>query len=136
MKRVELAGADATDQPLDLSGDAVDLLITLAASPFASIQGTVTQAASAQDVTALLFPADRRLWAEPRAASRRFQAVAVSRKGTFALANIAAGDYFLAVVPDTETVDWIEASRLETLSRTAQKVTLTDGEKKAIEVKR
>ena len=136
MKRVELAGADATDQPLDLSGDAVDLLITLAASPFASIQGTVTQAASAQDVTALLFPADRRLWAEPRAASRRFQAVAVSRKGAFALANIAAGDYFLAVVPDTETVDWIEASRLETLSRTAQKVTLTDGEKKAIEVKR
>lgn len=139
MKRVELGGVDVTDLPLELSGDTTDLVITLASltrSPMASIQGTVTQTGSARDVTALIFAADRRFWSEPRAANRRFQAVAVSRKGTFAVSNLAAGDYFLAVVPDTETVDWIEASRLEALSRSAQKLTIVDGEKKIVEVKR
>ena len=136
VRRVELAGVDVTDLPLDLQTDASDLLVTVSTAPLASIEGTVTRAGALQDVTALIFTADRRLWAEPRAANRRFQAAAVSLKGAFTLSNLPGGDYFLAVLPDTETADWIEASRLEALSRTAQKVTLTDGEKKAIEVKR
>jgi hypothetical protein len=89
-----------------------------------------------EDVTALLFPADRQVWSRPIAARGRFRSALIDRNGTFTIANLPAGEYFLAVVPDHQVLDWQDAPRIEMLSRTAERVTLADGVKQAVQVRR
>ena len=51
-------------------------------------------------------------------------------------AGIPAGEYFIVSVPDESANEWQEASRLETFSAAAQRVTLADGDRKTLEIKR
>lgn len=136
VKTVEVNGVDMTDLPLDVQSDVTDVVVTLSDAAPASIAGVFVAADTTSDYSALVFPADRRYWADPLAAARRFKAGPVSRTGAFAAAALPAGDYFVAVVPDPHSLDWQEASRLEALSRQAVKVTLAAGEKKTVEVRR
>jgi len=82
-----------------------------------------------------MFPADHRYWPEPAAARRRFAASAVDLKGTFRIQGLPAGDYFYVVIPDEAAVDWQIASRLETLSRNASRITLADGQSVTLTVR-
>jgi hypothetical protein len=59
----------------------------------------------------------------------------ISSKGVALLTDLPAGEYFVVVEPFMQFPDWQE-STLEALSRRAQRVTLSDGEKKSIEVRR
>ena len=96
----------------------------------------VTAADLANGYVALVFPVDRRLWTDPDAASRRYRATGVSRSGVFSIPLLPAGDYYVTAVPDPQSLDWQEASRLEALSRQAVKVTLTPGARASVEVRR
>lgn len=136
VKSVEVGNVDVMDTPIDINGDLSDVVITLSDVALSTITGTVQGTGTAEDLTALIFPADWRMWAEPEGAYRRYRAVAVSRAGAFTITSLISGDYLLAVVPDPESADWQQQSRLEALSKTATRVTLLDGEKKTIEVKR
>jgi len=136
LKKIEVNGIDMTDLPIDIIGDLTDVVFTMSPAQPASIAGAVVATGPREDLTALVFPADRKLWADPDAAYRRFRASAVSRTGAFTAVQFPAGEYFVAVVPDAQTLDWQEAGRLEALSKTAVKVTLADGDKKSVEVKR
>jgi hypothetical protein len=49
---------------------------------------------------------------------------------------LPAGEYFIVSVPDEDTNDWQEMAKFELLSRGAQRVQVSDGEKKTVEVKR
>ena len=40
------------------------------------------------------------------------------------------------MVPDEQVLDWQDAPRIEMLSRAAQRVTLADGDKQAVQVRR
>ncbi len=136
LRSIEVGGVDMTDVPLEVDSEVSDVVLTMSAAPPASIGGTVARTGSAEDLDVLIFPADRRLWAEPAAAVFRYRAAAIARDGSFTAARLSAGDYFIAVVPDAQSVDWQQAPRLEALSKTATKVTLAEGEKKVVEVKR
>lgn len=136
IKSVEVDGVDRTDLPLDVDADVTDLVITMSDAPLAAVSGVVTGTQVAQGLTAILFPVDRRLWTDPAAATRRYRSVPVSRAGAFTMASLVAGDYFVAVVPDAQALDWQEAPRLEALSREAVKIVLAAGDKKAVEVHR
>jgi hypothetical protein len=88
------------------------------------------------DVVAIVFPAERKFWPETLGARRRFRTAPMPPKGVVNLMNMPAGEYFVAVANATDVQDWQDPARLDVLSRRAQRVTLTDGGRQAVEVRR
>ena len=139
LKSVAAGGVDVTATGLDLASSEIsDVVLTFSDAQLAAIDGRLADPSrtAKEDVTALLFPADRQVWSRPVAARGRFRAAVIDRQGTFTIANLPAGEYFLAVVPDEQVLDWQDAPRIEMLSRAAQRVTLADGDKQAVQVRR
>jgi hypothetical protein len=60
----------------------------------------------------------------------------LGHSGAAKIMNLGAGEYFVAVVPDESASEWQEATQLDALSKGAQRLTLADGEKKLMEVRR
>ena len=139
LKTVTLAGTDVTDLPIEVGQkDAADLVLTLSDTSLASVSVTVLAAPGQRSdgEAILIFPTDKKYWSEPAAARRRFRTAALSSKGTATASDLPAGDYFVVLVAGQDAFDWQESARLDALSRTAQRVTLNDGEKRSIEVRR
>ena len=72
---------------------------------------------------------------EPAAARRRFRDAAFSAKGSVTVDGLPAGEYLIVALTGLDS-DWMEPTRLEALSRKAQRISLGDGEKKTLEVRR
>jgi hypothetical protein len=101
----------------------------------AAISGHVTDAASApvSDYSVVVFPTDRTKWLAPSPALR---VARPAQDGSFEVASLAPGEYWVAAVKDaaaTDPVDNIDASgdglkpeTLERLSFRATRVTLTE----------
>ncbi len=136
LKSIEIGGVDVVDLPVEIAGDLTDVVITMGDGAPASISGTALRGGLIEDDVVLVFPTDRRLWTDPSAAFRRYRSSAVSRAGIFNVNGLPAGDYYIAIVSDAQSVDWQQSARFDALSKTATKVTLAEGEKKVVEVKR
>lgn len=136
LKSITARGADIMDAPLVVDRDIPDLVITLTDAPPAQIIGTVELPAGEipEEWVVLIFPSDRRYWKEPFGASRRFVGARVTGQRTIT-ARVPPGDYFL-YLSRGGPLDWMEASTLEELAKTATSVTLVEGDKKAVQVKR
>jgi hypothetical protein len=139
LKSVVAGGVDVTATGLDLASYEIsEVVLTFSDTQLAAIDGRLVDPSrtAKEDVTALLFPVDRQVWSRPSAARGRFRSAPIDRNGTFTIASLPAGEYFLAVVPDHQVLDWQDAPRIEMLSRTAERVTLADGVKQAVQVRR
>ncbi|HVQ41738.1 MAG TPA: carboxypeptidase-like regulatory domain-containing protein [Vicinamibacterales bacterium] len=140
LKSITLGGQDITDLPLDVAEkDLNELVVTFVDTPMASLTVTTQMPPPAQaidDIIAIVFPADRKYWTEPAAARRRFRSGPMSPKGVMNLAELPAGDYFVLVANATDVLDWQDPARMDVLSRRAQRVTLSDGGKQTVEVRR
>lgn len=140
LKSVTLGGQDVTDLPLDVAGkDLTELVVTFVDTPMASLTVTTQMPPPAQaidDIIALVFPADRKYWTESSASRRRFRIGPMPPKGVLNLAELPAGDYFVMVANATDLLDWTDPARLDVFSRRAQRVTLSDGAKQTVEVRR
>jgi hypothetical protein len=140
LKSVTLGGQDVTDLPLDVAGkDLTELVVTFVDTPMASLTVTTQMPPPAQavdDIVAIVFPADRKYWAEFAAARRRFRSGPMPPKGVMNLAELPAGDYFVMVANAIDVLDWQDPAKLDVLSRRAQRVTLSDGGKQTVEVRR
>jgi hypothetical protein len=143
---VALRGVDVTDAAIEIeSKDIDDLVFTLTKAPPTTIEVT-TQANAGEiieDMQVVLFPADRRYWAEPLAASRRFGSQRFGTRLLFTFSNLPAGEYYVAVQRSLAGVqgngpsfDWIEPTVLESLARSAERVQVSEGETKAVVVRR
>ncbi|HEX5216945.1 MAG TPA: carboxypeptidase regulatory-like domain-containing protein [Vicinamibacterales bacterium] len=138
LRSVMLGGTDVTDLAIEIgAANTTDLVLTYAGNTVATLQGSIEGFALTPNaaVTVLVFSADRRYWADPVAARRRFRAVAPSRDGSF-IVPLAPGEYLVCAVPDEAAVDWQEMSRLDVLARTAQRVVAVDGTRTTVMVKR
>jgi hypothetical protein len=139
LRSVTLGGVDVTDLPIEIAAkDPPELVLILGDTPLALLTVSVpsTEGQQRDGVAVLVFPSDRKYWTEPVAARRRFRTLALSSKGTATASDLPGGDYFVVVVADQEAFDWQESSRLDELSRRAQRISLSDGEKRAIEARR
>jgi 5-hydroxyisourate hydrolase-like protein (transthyretin family) len=87
------------------------------------------QGRRSDDDHVLVFPVDRKYWSEPVASRRRFRPQQLSTKGTALIADLPAGEYFVAVETGIVVLDFQDA-RLDTLSGRAQRITINDGEKR------
>ena len=140
LKSITLGGQDVTDLPLDVGGkDLTELLVTFVDTPMGSLTVTTQMPPPAQaidDIIAIVFPADRKYWTEPAGARRRFRSGPMPPKGVLNLAELPAGDYFVTVANAIDVLDWQDAARMDMLSRRAQRVTVSDGGKQTVEVRR
>jgi hypothetical protein len=140
LKSVTAAGADITDLPLDAGvRDVSDLVVTMTDTPLASLAVNMPDAVRSEETDrhrVLVFPADQKYWAVPAAATRRFRTLTLSIKGTATAPGLPGGEYLVVVATPEEAADWMDAGRLEPLSRRAQRVTLNDGGERSIEVRK
>jgi hypothetical protein len=137
--KVMVGDADVTDLPFVIDDrDVSDIKVTLDTPNRPTLQGQVS-ADPKNGLTIVVFPASKKLWADPSASSRWFATGAVSRSGNFQFASLLpVGDYFIAALPDDQGVsaEWQSLTALEALAAKAQKITIGPNEVKTIEVKR
>jgi len=141
LKSVMVGGLDITDLPFEVGDkDISEVVITFVDTPLSALTVNagppLAGLKNADDASFLVFPADRKYWAEPSAAMRRYRSGLIPSTGTATTPDLPAGDYFVVVVNGMEVIDWMEATKMETLSRRAQRVTLIDGGKASVEVRR
>jgi hypothetical protein len=139
VKSVAINGVDVTDLPIDVSSrDITGLVVMLGDTPLGLISGSIASRPIplTEDLTALVFPADRRYWPSPASAIRRFQASPIAPSGGFGVAGLPAGEYFVVAVPDEATAEWIDPRRLDVLARTAERVLVPDGGKVTVTIRR
>ncbi len=139
LKSIMIGGQDLTDLPFEVGEkDISDIVITYVDTPMASLTVTVAGApptAGSDQDSILVFPADRRYWTEPAAARRRFRQ-GVPTKSATTTPELPAGDYFAVYASVLDATDWMEPTKLEALSRRAQRVTVGDTGKASVEVRR
>ena len=141
LKSVMVGGLDVTDLPFEVAEkDISEVVITFVDTPLASLTVNVAPAPagskSGDDAQFVVFPADRRYWTDPSAARRRYRNGLVPSTNTVTTPELPAGDYFVAIVNGMDVLDFMELTKLEALSRRAQRVTLIDGGKATVEVRR
>jgi len=135
LKSVTLSGRDVADLPLELApGASVAGLVATFTDQPTEISGTLFDGAGrpTSELSIVVFSTDRRFWLQT---SRRTQATRPATNGTFKIANLPAGEYFMTAVTDYEPADLYDPSFLEQLQATAFKLTLADGERKKQDLK-
>jgi hypothetical protein len=130
LKSIVAGGQDALDSPFTLQPNqhVLDATITFT-DRLAQVAGTLQDGSggAGPDYTVVLFPEDPRLWSRQ---SRRIQGVRPSADGTYAVRNLPAGTYLIALVDDLEPDEWFDPAFLQRLAPAAVKVTIADGERK------
>ena len=81
-----------------------------------------------------LFPTDRRYWAADDYRWLRIVATKSDATGSFTTAGLPAGEYFVVALPDTIIDAWRDPAELDTLSRSAARVSLSTGQLRAVDL--
>jgi len=129
LKSAMLNGADICDVPLVLdANDLAGLVLTFTDRP-SSVTGTVRNSGGQpdDDATVLMFPTDGR-WTDLGSSPRRWRTMRASRSGAFSATGLPPGDYFVIAVSDAIIGNWQEPAFLQTLARSATRITLADGQ--------
>jgi protocatechuate 3,4-dioxygenase beta subunit len=135
LKHVLLGGRDVADAPIDVRGtERMTGAVVVLTDRTTEVSGTVRDSRGNPSVeaTVVFFPADSDYWGP---ASRRISAVRPDQTGQFVARGLPAGDYFVAAVEVVEQGEWFDPQFLEALRSGAQRVSLADGDVKAIDVR-
>jgi len=99
----------------------------------ADLSGAVTAANGSPDATAtvIAFPGDRSLWVGTGSSPRRLKNSRTGKDGAYSISGLPAGDYLIAAVPEAAAADWQNPDFLESLTRSATRVHIDEGEKKS-----
>ena len=126
---ITTGGRDVLDVPIDFKGgeDLRDVVITVT-DRTAALNGAVLDARGgpASGMSALLFAED------PRQLPRRARWEKPDQLGRFVMSGLPAGSYLIALVADVDDSRWSTAEYLGLFRAQAIRLTLGDGEKKAI----
>jgi hypothetical protein len=126
VRSVSYRDRDISDVALDVGAeDIIDVVVTLS-DHTADLNGTVRDDSGAVDTKAfvVVFPVDRAGWVDYGDHPRRVRSTQVTKVGAYVVANLPAGDYFVAALPGSEGAAWQAPSRLEVLTARATKVTI------------
>jgi protocatechuate 3,4-dioxygenase beta subunit len=128
----KLGDRDLSVTPIELSGaDVEGVVLLFRDAPGAEISGVVRSDGGNIDYVAsvVAFPVNRSLWGAIGKNPRNFKAVGVMAGGRYVVSDLPPGEYFVAPWPESRR-DWSATTTLETLSRSAVRVTVSDQEKK------
>ena len=129
-------GESILDTSFVVESDIPDLVVTLTDTPRSSLVGTadLPPGEIPEEWTVLIFPSDRQLWKEPVGSLRKFVLARLTAQRTFT-PSLPPGDYLVALNKGVRE-DWIDATLLEEWAKGATSVTLVEGDKKSVTVKR
>ncbi len=132
LQSATVAGREVTDLPIEISEDIADVRIVLTDRP-AAVAGRVTFTDPAGGVPAvMLFPTERRLWADARALTRRFRLVRTSATGEFTIPDVPAGEYLVVSLIDEAAANWPDSAFLAALTPMADPLKVGPGSRAAV----
>lgn len=129
VKSVRVGGKEFGDGFFPLTTDVDDVVVTLT-NRLASVAGTVQR--SGVDATVAIFPADYQSWIALRMPSSRARLVDADKNGTFDVDGLVGGDYNVAAIDASASVDLQNPADIAALARIATRVTLGDGDQKTL----
>jgi hypothetical protein len=121
-----LGGQDAYDSYVDVRQSLSDASIVMTDQP--SILSGHTRPGS----TVTVFSTDRAQWYQ---GSHRMVVTRAAADGSYTIRNVPAGEYYVADVDDPEPGQISDPAFLETLTSTATKIAIADGEKKTVDLR-
>jgi hypothetical protein len=129
VKSITSGGRNVLDIPIEFKGgeDLQDVVVVLS-DRLSELSGTVTDSEKrlALGVSIVVFADDR------RQLPRRAHWVRPDNTGRFAVADLAAGNYLVALVEEVDDARWFTVEYLDRLREGAARVTIGDGETKTI----
>ena len=135
-KAATYQGRDVANVPLDLDSADVSGVVLTFTDQSTELSGTVeTSSGVDPSATVVVFPSDNTAWTASGAGPRRMRPARASPTGTYKFTGLPAGSYYIAAVPDEFVSEWLDPKFLESLSRTAARVTLDDGDRKTQNVR-
>jgi len=120
-----LGGQESLDAGVDVRSSLSDGLVTL------TNQASELSGHGIPDATVILFSTNPAQWPTP---SRRILWNRVGSDGGFTIRNIPPGDYNIVSVADVEPGQWTDPAYLQSLTASATKITIAEGEKKTIDL--
>jgi len=132
---IYLDGRDVSEEPFEVrpSQPVTGVRVVLTDSP-TDLSGTLLDedGRPSGDLFVVAFSTDPSAW-RPR--SRRVQGVRPGSDGVYRFRGLPPGSYYLVAAPDLESGSWYDPALLEELQKTAQRVSLGEGEKKTVDLK-
>jgi hypothetical protein len=127
-------GRDHTDVPIDTTSgrDITGVIITLT-SQTTSVTGTVRDKSGqvATSAAVVVFPADSGLWVNYGVQPLRIRSVTASTNGAYQFQGLLAGDYLMVAVEGDQAERWKDPAFLARASRSATRLKLQWGDKRA-----
>lgn len=136
LKTISIGGRVLEDEVIEIDGSDVSALTITYTDRATEITGTVRAAAGDDDLdpTVMIFPANYQAWIERGMVGRRQRNTSVGGNGTFRFANMPAGDYLIVAVSSDLASEARDAAMIQRLAAVASRMTLGDGEKKALDL--
>jgi hypothetical protein len=128
---------DVSDGVFIMGSDDVGDVTVHCNDPQTRLSGTVRDDRGGADPASavVVFPVEREFWSGPSIRVRRFQRVYSDKAGAFVVRTLPPGEYFVAAIPDQKSDLWQDPTVLNTLARSATRVTLSTGESRTIDLR-
>ena len=138
LRSVTLGGRNLDDTPLELNGDDVTGVVVTFSDQTTQINGTVHAASGATvdegDVSVFAFPSNYMVWIDQGMSNRRQASAPTAKSGTYSLSGLPPGDYLIVAVNADAIGSMRDTKFFDTLARSATHVTLSDGEKRSLDL--
>jgi protocatechuate 3,4-dioxygenase beta subunit len=135
LKSVNVEGQDVTDTGFDFKpGGAITGIDVVVTTKTSEINGSVTTSNGqpVKDFTAVIFADDPARWLLP--STRYVTATRPDQDGRFKVRNLPAGDYYAIAVEYLAQGEWGDPEVLERLTGKADRLTIREGDSKAIQL--
>ena len=126
LKSITIDDREMLDRPLEIPPNTTRLRVTFA-DRASQLSGFVSDASGTPitDSYVVVFSDDDKTWFQH---SRRVAGIPLDARGRYSVANLPAGDYFVAVSSDLENNEWFDPERLTELRASATRVTIRENE--------
>lgn len=124
LQSIEVNGRDVAEQPLELTENVANVLLTFTDHP-ASVTATVSDAADGVPVMVMLFPANRALWPELRGIPGRVMTAPTGRDGRATFSNVLPGEYLAIAMSEADAETFPDAPFVSAMAPTATSVKVT-----------
>jgi hypothetical protein len=130
LRSAVLDGKDVSDLPVDVAmGQNLSGLVVTFSDVQTELSGILIDGDGrvASQLYVFVFPTDKTMWLP---AARRIRSVRSTDNGSYTMAGLPAGEYFLCALTELDTMLQFEPEYLEQLIPASIKITLAEGEKK------
>jgi hypothetical protein len=134
IKRITLDGTDVTDTPIEFKGDDVDDIEVLLTQRLTDLSGAITDGRGARitDATVVLFADDRDKWTP---LTRYLRSTRPDQDGRYKVRGLPPGRYLAVALDYIEPGEETNPETLDRLRASATRVTLAEGETRALDLK-